>query len=620
MGGAIQGPIRTRKTSETASAPHNSGLFPQLIPQLDSGQCPVYLGMIEKQTYSNLGAAMHCRESVADLKRSRLMRYAFFVGLFIYLSLLGALGQSPVHDYFDEIGIRDAATTFSHFTSQPDGWSTFFGVACLHMEGPLQFMLLNTWAYAVGDLLPLSPATMQFPNTLFTFVASIFAYLVGARLHSARFGYLCALIFALSPWWGETIRTPWMFNTVSTLLHFAIFYFLLSFLLHPETRVYRVAAPACLALYFLTALDWPAFLFSLAVFVIISGRFGTIWRNPYNILPLSVMLSQIAWPIWLFLSGQRHVAHTTVLFYPFVRYSELATNPDFLGRVVRNVLLGGGLHLALACAGIALYVLSDRISFSAFRIQRSMLDALVVWFFIAVLGLVSSSTSATYLYVAALPTTVMAAQSLSRLPRPATGALCAMMLIFQVYLTFSKDFTRSGDGDLRVLAAACYLIEQRPDLLREDKTAFLPRNIAAAVGQYARGQNKRVVMPKGFPTERRKHAIGSPEPILLAFVDEYEEENELTADWLILDTELFSEDMPSRHFYLRIKNDPNVRWIARFADPNRGELYIGEVQKGKGSRAENAPALDTRSLSKSYSREYDHISFLKRNVAYIDHF
>jgi hypothetical protein len=548
------------------------------------------------------------------------MTYAFFAGLFIYLWLLGALGQSAVHDYFDEIGIRDTATTFSHFMSQPDPWSTLFRVAFLHMEGPLQFMLLNAWVYAVGDILPLSPATMQFPNTLFTFVASIFAYLIGVRLYSARFGYLCALILVLSPWWGETIRVPWVFNTVCTLLHFAIFYYLMSFLLHPESRLYRAAAPACLALYLLTALDWPSFLFALALFVTISGRFGIVLRNPYNILPLTIAFIQIAWPIWLFLSSQKDVAHTTVLLYPVVRYSELATNPDFLERVVWNVLLGGGLHLVLACAGIALYVLRERTSLLGLRIQRSMIDALVIWFLIAVAGLVSSSTSATYLYVVALPTTVLAAMSLSRLPRPAIGVLCAIMLVFQAYLTFSKDFTPYEDGDRRVLAAACFLIEQRRDLLREDRTAFLPRNIAAAVGQYARGQNKRVVMPKDFPTDRRKHAIGSPEPILHAFVDAYEKKNELLADWVILDTELFSRDIRSRDFYRRIQNDPNVRWIARVSDPNRGELYIGEVQKGKGSPAENAPALDTRTLSKAYIKKYDHISFLKRNVQYIDHF
>jgi|GEM_PF-2032612 len=576
--------------------------------------------MIEQESHLDSTAELDRTGRATDRDTGPVTTYVFFAGLFIYLWLLGALGQSPAHDYFDEIGIRDAATTFSYFTSQPDPWSTFFGVAFLHMEGPLQFMLINAWAYAVGDILPLSPATMQFPNTLFTFVASIFAYLIGARLYSARFGYLCALIFALSPWWGETIRVPWVFNTVSTLLHFAIFYILVSFLLYPERRLYRAAAPACVALYFLTALDWPSFLFTLAVFVILSGRSGAILGNPYNALPLSIALIQIAWPIWLFLSGRQHVAHTTTLLYPFVRYSELATNPDFLERVLQNVLLGGGLHLALACAGIALYVLRERTSLSALRIQRSMMDALVIWFVIALCGLVSSSTSATYLYVAALPTTVLAAMSVSRLPRPAIGVLCAVMLVFQVCLTFSKDFTPYDDGDRRVLAAAYFLIEQRPDLLREDKTAFLPRNIAAAVGQYARGQNKRVVMPKDFPIDRRKHAIGSPEPILHAFVDAYEKKNELMADWLILDTELFSKDIRSRDFYRLIQNDPNVRWIARFSDPNRGELYIGEVQKGRGPRAEDAPALDTRKLSDSYINKYDRISFLKRNVQYIDHF
>jgi hypothetical protein len=226
----------------------------------------------------------------------------------------------------------------------------------------------------------------------------------------------------------------------------------------------------------------------------------------------------------------------------------------------------------------------------------------------------------TYLYVAAVPTTVLAAMCMDRLSNRSVGLIVGVLAVFQVYVTFGGDVSFQAKDDRRVLAAAAFLIEQRPDLLAKDKTAFLPRNHAANVGQYARGQNKRIVMPKAFPAELRKHSVGSDERTLLDFVEICNRLKEIRADWVILDSDLFSESFTAREFYVRLRDDRNIRWIARFRDKAGSELLVGEVTKGEGRPFSEAPIMDADGLSRTYERKYDRINFLKHNVQYVDHY
>jgi len=126
-------------------------------------------------------------------------------------------------------------------------------------------------------------------------------------------------------------------------------------------------------------------------------------------------------------------------------------------------------------------------------------------------------------------------------------------------------------------------------------------------------------MPQELPVERYKHAIGSDEKTLLTFVDAYNREGRILADWIVLDSELFSNDLRASEFYARLAKDPKVRWIARFEDPG-GELVIGEVGQSPEYAVNQAPKLDTRSLSDKYEAKYDRISHLKKNVRHVDHY
>jgi hypothetical protein len=558
------------------------------------------------------------RTSEKNTRSGRIVTWVFFAAVFGVLFVLGNFGQPTVHPYFDQVGIRDAGTVFSHCLAQPNPLKTLVGRAMLHIEGPLQFLVLNSYCYSVGDLLPLNPSTMQFPNTVFAFLATVLAYLLGVKLFSRRFGYCCALAFVLSPWLVETIRQPWYFNTLSCLLHFSVIYCFASLIEDNDSRFFRIAAPTALAAYLLTGMDWPTFLFSVGLFLVTCGRLKVILRNPYNLLVLAAGIVQAAWPIVLLFSGRERFLSGTMLLYPFLRYTDLAANPDFWSRVWTNVLLGWGPQFVLATIGALVYLVRLRKEIFQDRVRRALFDSTCVWFVVSAYALFTSSTSATYLYVAGVPTALLAGLLLSKMRYYHLVSAVIVMAVFQLYVAVDQYLAPNDDGR-RVLAAATFLIEQRPDLLTEGKTAFLPRNSAANVGQYSRGRNRRIIMPKEFPVERRKHAIGSDERILLKFVDEYNNHGRVLADWLVLDSSLFSKDVEARDFYTRLRDDPRIRWIARFKDAG-GELYIGEVRQHQGSPATTARLMDTKRLSDKYEEKYDRINFLKKNVEYVDHY
>jgi hypothetical protein len=554
-----------------------------------------------------------------DDRRSSFRLILFFLILSGLLFYLGHWGQPLAHPYFDQIGIRDAGTLFSHYASTPEPLKNLIGRTMLHVEGPLQFVLINVYAYIIGDLAPLNPGIVQIPNTIFAVLAAIVAYLLGARLVSPRLGYCCALTFALGPWLGESLRQPWYFNTVSCFLHFSIFYCFLRLLDDPDDRVFSFLAPASLSAYLLTGMDWPSFLFSLGLFLVTCGRLRAIVKNPYNALVLITVVAQVSWPVALYVTGRERFLPGTILLYPFLRYSDLADNPDVWSRIWLNVILPWGPQLLFAVAGLALYGIRMRRELSSRQRHRALFDSMCVWFVGAGYALFRSSTSATYLYVAAVPAALLAGLALARLRVRWVVCVGLLMAVCQVWLTVGQHFRDENEGR-RVLAAAAFLIEHRPDLLAEGRTAFLPRNSASNVGQYARGKNQRIVMPQEFPVELHKHAIGSDEKTLREFVDGYQARGSILADWVILDSELFSPDLQAAGFYARLRDDPAISWIARFKDRS-GELFIGEVREGRqGSPLDKAPLLDTWALSDTYEARYDRIDFLKNNVQFVDHY
>ena len=542
----------------------------------------------------------------------------FFIVLLILLYFLGNEGLPLAHEWLDPVAMRDSGTMFPYLMSRPDPLRSIVLATLQHREGPLQYIMINLYCLAVGDMFPLNPSTMQLPNTIIAFLTCLFAFLMCKRLFSLRMAFYCAAAFALAPWLAHTIRLPEYWDTLSCLLHFSTFYFFACFIEEPDSLFYKIAAPTSFALYMLTAMDWPMFIFCLLVFFFLSGKLGALLRNVYNAIPVVVILLLIVWTVALTVKFGEDGLLTSRLVYPFSRFG-IETAQLTTERLWQKTLLPWGPQLLVAFAGLAAYALHYRKKFESDRLTRSLLDSMCVWLVLAAPPLMVSSGSPQYVYVLAMPTAVLAAFMLSNIRIHYGLPIVLIMLIVQIYFVTDGNFRFKTDERRRILAAACFLIDQRPDLLGPCKAPFAsganPQGKgrdAGAVTSYMRARSKSLVMPYEFPVTRSGTLHPSP---FDDFVSAYNNEDKIMADWIILGSQAFSDQNPARDFFRRLLNDPNIRWIARFRE-NGEEIYIGEVAKGEGTPAAEAPLMDVKSLSDRYEAKYDRISFLKNNVEY----
>jgi len=556
----------------------------------------------------------------------RHWRLLLFAGLFAYFWTIGTVGLPTVHAFYDAAAIRDMSTVWPSLTWRIRDERHFLPVAVLGQhEGPLQFLLLNLYSASVGDLFPLSPRTMQFPNTILAFLGAVAAFRLGRKLHSERLGVLFALSLALMPWLAITVRFPWVFNLLSVLLELTTLLCYLGFVLEPERRFYRYAAPLSLAAYLLTGVDWPSFLFAVALFLALTGRLRGALENRFNAIPAAVVLTYATWAAAVFVYGRyyaperAHLYQRSLLLFPFFKVGTAGTLPSAT-RVLQYAWATFGPTLPCALAGLAAAARLDwpgeDPSSPGHAVRRRFLLAMAVWMVLALVPLLRTSNAESYGYVAAAAMALMAACLLVRLPAWAGLIVLATMLIVQLQVLPIRMFNSDTD-DLRVPAAATFLIEQRPDLLAPDRTAFLPGDQAANVGQYARGQNTRLVMPADYPVERTVHSVASKEEALRRFMEAYERTGEIRAQWLVLSSELVSDQTKAAAFYRGLRDDPRIHWLAGFTGRQGRGLWIGEI--GVPTARGPIPAYDVESMAREYERKYDRYSFLKRNARYVMH-
>lgn len=559
---------------------------------------------------------------------SRTLRRSLLALLIVELAVVGVAALPSVHSFYDPVGIRDAGTAWTALTWNPADRRHFFPAAVLgHIEGPLQFLFLNAYYHAIGDLFPLDPVTTQVPNTVAAALAVLLAYRLGRLVHGERAGLLTALVLGLMPWLAVTIRLPWVFVTFSTLLELATIHAYVRLAEGDDPR-WRAVAPAALAAYLTTGLDWPSFGAVLVLFLARAGALASAARNRWNLLPAAVMAVYLLWTTSLWTYGRfvepahAHLYRETMLLYPFLKIAGAAPLPT-LAQVSRFVIDTFGLAWPLALAGAA-WVLGRELRAPAAvaraeRITRAFATAMAVWLIVFSIPLLRLPSSETYGYVVALPTAALASLGLARLRTPYVVALLVAMVALQVQPLRGSRVATAAEDDRRVPAAATYLIERRPDLLAPGKVAFLPGDTACNVGQYARGRNARVLMPLEFPAEMRLTSVGSPERVLIEVVRAYRDRGEIRADWLVLSTEALGASSEAAAFYRRLLADPRVSWDACFADARGQRLWLGEVRAG-GPTAARAPCQDVASLAEAYERRYDRISFLKRDVRHVLHY
>ncbi|HET8576565.1 MAG TPA: hypothetical protein VFO18_05670 [Methylomirabilota bacterium] len=567
---------------------------------------------------------------------SAVGRWLLLAALVAYLFAVGWIGQPSVHPFYDGVAMRDSGTVWHSLTWSIKDQKYFLPVAVLSRnEGPLQFLLLNLYEYTVGNLLPLNPRTMMLPNIVLAALCIVLVYGLGRRLHSPRFGWLCALTLALSPWVVIAVRLPWIFNLLSVAAELLVLWFFVGLAQEPERRLYRVGAPLSVALYLLTGLDWPAFLLVLAVFVVLTGRLGALLRNRVSLVPAAVVAVYAAWAAALFVYGRwfgppQHadLYKRALLLFPFFKVSDAP--PPSVAHMAAYAWSTFGIVLPLAAIGLAGWLLNwkEPPPDGAWASARTRaLGVMGLWLLVALIPLLKASNAETYGYVAAIPLALWGAACLLRLSgRWFWSGLTAAVLVmlFSQYQALAIRLTPRDADDRRVLAAAAFLIEKRPDLLAPGKTALLPGDEAAAVGQYARGRKTGLVMPRDFPVELKVHSVASPEKVLLDFVESYTARGELKADWIVLSCEMLLEcETPAGatkavDFYRKLRADPRIRWIALFKDQRGRFVLIGEVGAAAGSVGP-VPEYPIEALAAVYEAKYDRIRFLKHDLRHVMH-
>ena len=205
---------------------------------------------------------------------------AFWGLILAYCLLMGQLGLVSVHYFYDAVGIRDAGTILPHLTWQRHGQFSLLYVLAMHMEGPLQISFLNLYCPLVGDLLPLEPWLLHLPQSLLAAGDAVYIFLICRRLWGDRLACLAALAYVLMPWWGHGVRRPWFFITFACFFEAATLYHCLRLIQEPQRRRHRLASALALTLYLAAGMDWPSFLPSLFIFLLVGGGLRPCCATP----------------------------------------------------------------------------------------------------------------------------------------------------------------------------------------------------------------------------------------------------------------------------------------------------------------------------------------------------
>ncbi len=532
------------------------------------------------------------------------------VGLMIgYLYLLGSCGQPLAHDSSDEVEMRDTGTMMSYLLSQPQPTTAVLKAVFGHIEGPLQYLLLNIYCYTIGNLVPLTPAVMQLPNTVFACLSVGFIFLLASRIASPRTAFLCAAVFALGPWLGITIRKSWYFNTLSCLLQASTMYFYIRNLTAPEEKFYRIAAPASLALYIMTGMDWPSFVPCLLLFFILASsrsqgvRSNCLTANGLNMIPLLAGILLVVTSIVMAVNNGAWGFDCSRLGHPFSVFISNIQENSF-SRVIERTLVPWGPQMILACAGLIFHGFARRERWGSAAVRSSFLDCVSAWLIIASIGAIASSGDATYVYVLAVASAILSGLALSRLNNTWATVALVILGLFQVYIVTEKRFSFEADKKQSVLAAAYFLIEHRPDLLSGQAKPIAAGADALSVVSYMRAGTRSIIVPKNLKNKVASYPDG-PYHFEMGILRSFSgESDEISRPWFIIDTEVLEEQNPARDFWLGMIHSPDIRWLARFKEEGEAELIVGEFRKGDGVPLSQAAYMEVETLSSHYSQKY----------------
>ena len=152
----------------------------------------------------------------------------------LVLLCVALIGQPSTHYFFDAVGIRDAGTVLYGLDLAAGSWLDGIKEAVYrslaHIEGPLQFLLLNLYYAIAGNFVPLSPTTAALPNVAFALIAFFCTLRLSKDLFGRGEGIAIGLLFVSQPWVFQVSRMPWFFNIMTSAMEFAIILILARFM------------------------------------------------------------------------------------------------------------------------------------------------------------------------------------------------------------------------------------------------------------------------------------------------------------------------------------------------------------------------------------------------------
>jgi hypothetical protein len=71
--------------------------------------------------------------------------------------------------------------------------------------------------------------------------------------------------------------------------------------------------------------------------------------------------------------------------------------------------------------------------------------------------------------------------------------------------------------------------------------------------------------------------VASKEEALRQFMEAYERTGEIRAQWLVLSSELLSDQTKAAAFYRGLRDDLRIHWLAGFTGRQGRGLWIGKI-------------------------------------------
>lgn len=544
----------------------------------------------------------------------------WFVLIGMLLAVQSSLFQPIVNYYSDFVRFRDGGFFLAHLLSLDLSpiWTfiSFMARALDHGQGPLQLIIQNLYYLLLGEWVGMSPAVTVLPNALFFCLAAYALFLIGKRLGSERFGWSVVLLFLTAPGFALMVRKIVYAQSLSPMLSAAALYAYIRLADNPRDRIFRWFAPGLMALYLLAALDWPAFSAALALFLLLSGSLReTVFKNPFTLLPVAVILMWVAWI--LYLDHNNATWASALLVRPFLKAESYMGAS--LSTVWNQTVLPLGVLLPLGAAGLVSFAMGMKKPSGPLSVENAFFIAVGFWGVTTATVTLKSSANFAYIFVTVVPLSLLAARVVERWSRKSLTIVFAALYIGQWGFTITRGYPDYLilNSDIRVLAAADYILENRQDFLDEEKVSFLPRNKAANVGQHVRGRQERIVMPPSFPVTRKTGADGSSQEVLETFMNEHEKSGRLPADWLVIEGELLKPGQPWAPYFKGLTEDNHVNWLVRIVDGQGRDISVGE-RSSVSRPLKEAPVLSAEPLADHYRDHYDRTTFMRRNLDRID--